>query len=124
MNLNEFLKPTKFIDSDSEATKNTKTDTEKAICLYYVVRDSIRYDPFTFYFNAASFIACNTLKRSSSYCIPKAILLAAVARAIGLPAQLGFSDVKNHLSTQKLLDLMETDVFIRHGYTLLYLDGK
>jgi len=132
MNLTEYLKPTKFIDSDSEAikqfalkaTKEAKTDIEKAICLYYAVRDTIRYDPYTFYLNEDSFIASNTLKEKSSYCIPKAIVLAAAARAVGIPAQLGFSDVKNHLSTQKLLDLMETDVFIWHGYTVLYLNEK
>ncbi|MDF1688009.1 MAG: transglutaminase family protein [Cycloclasticus sp.] len=132
MNLTELLKPTKFLDSDSEsvktfalnATKNAKTDIEKAIRLYYAVRDSIRYDPYKFYLNKENFTASNTLNSGSSYCIPKAILLAAAARAVGIPAQLGFSDVKNHLSTQKLLDLMETDVFIWHGYTVLYLDGK
>ncbi len=51
-------------------------------------------------------------------------MLAASARAVGIPSQLGFSDVRNHLSTQKLLDLMETDIFIWHGNTLLYLEGR
>ncbi|MDF1830418.1 hypothetical protein, partial [Cycloclasticus pugetii] len=44
--------------------------------------------------------------------------------SVGIPAQLGFSDVRNHLSTQKLLDLLETDVFMWHGYSVLYLEGK
>jgi len=130
--MTEFLQPTKFIDSDSatvkafafEAIQGATNDIEKAIRLYYAVRDSIRYDPYKFYLNEENFTASNTLNSGSSYCIPKAILLAAAARAVGIPAQLGFSDVKNHLSTQKLLDLMETDVFIWHGYTVLYLNGK
>lgn len=130
--MTEFLQATKFIDSDSEAIKSfafetiqgATSDIEKAIRLYYAVRDSIRYDPYKFYLNEENFAASNTLSSGSSYCIPKAILLAAAARAAGIPAQLGFSDVKNHLSTKKLLDLMETDIFIWHGYTVLYLNGK
>jgi len=131
-NMQDFLKPTQFIDSDSEAVKSfareatqgANSDIEKAIRLYYAVRDRIRYDPYKFYLDEENFTASNTLNEGSSYCIPKAILLTAAARAVGIPAQLGFSDVRNHLSTQKLLDLMETDVFIWHGYTVLYLNGK
>lgn len=130
--MQDFLKPTQFIDSDSEAVKSfaleatqgANSDIEKAIRLYYAVRDRIRYDPYKFYLDEENFTASNTLNEGSSYCIPKAILLTAAARAVGIPAQLGFSDVRNHLSTQKLLDLMETDVFIWHGYTVLYLNGK
>ena len=51
------------------------------------------------------------------------MLLAAVARAAGIPARLGFADVKNHLSTEKLRQTMQTDVFVWHGYTELWLDG-
>jgi transglutaminase-like putative cysteine protease len=55
--------------------------------------------------------------------VPKAVVLAAVARAAGIPARLGFADVRNHLSTQRLRDTMKTDVFAWHGYTELWLDG-
>lgn len=128
----EFLAPSEFIDSDNpaviayaqKAIMGATNDTEKAIKLYYAVRDDIRYDPYKFFLEKENFTASNTLKDGASYCIPKAVLLTACARAVGIPAQLGFSDVRNHLSTQKLLDLMETDVFIWHGYSVLYLDGQ
>ncbi|MEO1957685.1 MAG: transglutaminase family protein [Methylophilaceae bacterium] len=131
-NLTEFLKPTVFIDSDNakvvefanKAIAGASTDTDKAIKLYYAVRDGIRYDPYKFYLDEENFTASNTLNSGATYCIPKAVLLTACARAVGIPAQLGFSDVRNHLSTQKLLALMETDVFIWHGYSVLYLGGK
>ena len=130
--MTEFLQPTTFIDSDSatvkafafEAIEGATSNIEKAIRLYYAVRDSIRYDPYKFYLNEENFTASKTLSSGSSYCIPKAILLTAAARAIGIPAQLGFADVKNHLSTKKLLDLMETDIFIWHGYSVLYLNEQ
>ncbi|PCH83880.1 MAG: transglutaminase [Piscirickettsiaceae bacterium] len=130
--LTAFLEPTEFIDSDSlaiikfanDAIDGANSDIDKAICLYYAVRDGIRYDPYKFYLDKTNFTASNTLTAGSSYCIPKAVLLTACARAVGIPAQLGFSDVKNHLSTQKLLDLMETDVFIWHGYSVLYINQQ
>ena len=127
-----YLKSTKFINSDSklvqdfahQAISGATSDTGKAIQLYYAVRDGIRYDPYKFFLTEENYTASNTLLEGASFCIPKAVLLAASARAVGIPSQLGFSDVRNHLSTQKLLDLMETDIFIWHGNTLLYLEGR
>ena len=64
------------------------------------------------------------LRRERDFCIPKAVLLAALARARGIPARLGFADVRNHLATPRLLQAMGTDLFIYHGYTELHLEGK
>jgi transglutaminase-like putative cysteine protease len=52
-------------------------------------------------------------------------LLAACARALGIPAALGLSDVVNHLSTPKLKEVMgDTDLFLHHGYAVLHIDGR
>ncbi|MFQ5434377.1 MAG: transglutaminase domain-containing protein, partial [Anaerolineae bacterium] len=59
-----------------------------------------------------------------AWCVPKAILLAACCRAVGIPARLGFADVRNHLSTKRMREHMKTDVFTWHGYTSIYLDGR
>ena len=56
--------------------------------------------------------------------MPKAALLAACARAAGIPARVGYADVKNHLTTPELTAKMGTDLFVFHGYTELLLDGK
>jgi transglutaminase-like putative cysteine protease len=45
-------------------------------------------------------------------------------RAAGIPAALGFADVRNHINTPKLTELMGTDLFIYHGYVQVWLDGK
>jgi transglutaminase-like putative cysteine protease len=50
-------------------------------------------------------------------------LLAAACRAAGIPARLGYADVRNHLSTERMRQTMKTDVFIWHGYTDIWLDG-
>ena len=61
------------------------------------------------------------LASERNWCVPKAILLCAGARAVGIPARIGFADVRNHLSTEKLRARMGTDVFVYHGYASLYV---
>ena len=41
-----------------------------------------------------------------------------------VPSKVGFADVRNHLCTPRLRALMGSDVFIYHGITELFLDGK
>jgi transglutaminase-like putative cysteine protease len=129
------LAPTFFVDSDHPAVRDFARDTmarlsshstgvEKAVALYYRVRDEIRYDPYSVRPEPAAFQASTVLADRAAFCIPKAILLAAAARAVGIPAAIGLADVKNHLTTPKLRALMGSDVFIHHGYTVLHLDGK
>ena len=127
-----YLKPTVFIDSNSPVIieysdnicKTIKSDIDKAIGLYYAVRDEITYNPYDIDFSENGMKASSTLEKKSGFCITKAILLSAAARAQKIPARLGFADVKNHMITKKLRDLMETDIFLYHGYAELFLDGK
>ena len=49
--------------------------------------------------------------------------MCALSRACGIPARLGFADVKNHLATKQLIEFLGTDVFVYHAYTELYLNG-
>jgi transglutaminase-like putative cysteine protease len=128
----QTLQPTAFIDSDHSAIGDFVNETvagitdarRQAVRLYYRVRDEIRYEPYRISFAPDAMRASATLTREDGFCVAKSVLLAAVARAAGIPARLGFADVRNHLATGKLLDALGTDVFIWHGYTDLYLDGK
>ena len=127
-----YLKPTYFIDSDSPATikyakatcHGKSTDIDRAIALYYGVRDDIRYDPYSVEDKRESVRASSVLKRKAGFCVAKAVLLAAVLRSQKIPARLGFADVKNHLVTQRLKALMETDLFVYHGYIEVLLNHK
>ena len=56
--------------------------------------------------------------------MPKSILLTASARHVGIPARLGFADVRNHLTSKKLSEQMGTDLFAWHGYSELLVDGR
>jgi len=128
-----YLQSTRFLDCGSdvvrrfahEAAGAETTDIGRAVRLYYAVRDGIRYDPFSMRLRPEIYVASNVLAAKSAYCIPKAILLAAAARALGIPCAIGLSDVVNHLTTEKLKALMGgTTYFMHHGYAVIHLEGR
>jgi transglutaminase-like putative cysteine protease len=94
------------------------------VSLYYAVRDGIRYNPFLDFSKVETFQGSQCLVAGEGFCIGKAALLAAAARAEGIPARVGFADVKNHLTTPALRERMGSDLFVYHGYTELFLEGK
>jgi transglutaminase-like putative cysteine protease len=106
-----------------ENSGDSSDPREQAIRLYYAVRDAIRYDPYTLDLSVEGLRASTTLRTGRGWCVAKAILLAACCRAVGVPARLGFADIKNHLTTRRMRELMKTDVFFWHGYTSIYLGG-
>lgn len=128
----KWLEPTWFINSDSEiVAKFAKTavgDATDAIMvtrrLFYAVRDGLRYDPYTIQYKPEAFRASAIAVSGRNWCTPKSILLAAAARNAGIPARLGFADVRNHLTTAKLSALMGTDLFVWHGFAELWLNGR
>jgi transglutaminase-like putative cysteine protease len=88
------------------------------------VRDQVRYNPYDLDISINGLSARRSLELGHGWCVSKAVLLAACCRSIGIPARLGYADVRNHLSTQKMREHMQTDVFYWHGYTSIYLDGR
>jgi transglutaminase-like putative cysteine protease len=103
---------------------NGDSDRERAVSLYYAVRDGIPYNPFLDFSDARVFQASAVLEANQGFCVGKAALLAACARAAGIAARVGFADVKNHLTSPRLAETMGSDLFVYHGYTELHLDGK
>jgi transglutaminase-like putative cysteine protease len=131
--MEKYLQPSYTIDSDEpsikkktlELTRGKQADTEKAIATFYFVRDSIKYNPYGGIAPLEEYKASATLKRGNGYCVQKAVLLAAIARAAGIPTRLGFVNVRNHLLPQDILDGLKGDNVMKyHGYALLYLNGK
>jgi transglutaminase-like putative cysteine protease len=126
------LAPGDFIDSDADTVRafafqhvaNVASPVEQARRLYYGIRDTIRYDPYRDYADRATYRASACLAAGSGYCVGKAALYAAACRVIGIPARVGFADVRNHLATPRLLALMGTDTFIWHGYASIQLGGR
>ena len=129
--MTEFLRPGRFVDSDHPAVlafsrehARGEGEREKAVSLYYAVRDEIRYNPFQNFTLDDTYRASACLEQGSGWCVPKAALLAACARAAGIPARVGYADVKNHITTAELTAKMGTDLFVFHGYTELLLEGS
>ena len=96
---------------------------ERAVALYLAVRDGFRYDPYRIDLSPLGMRASTVLASGYGWCVPKAVLLAGACRAAGIPARLGFADVRNHLSTERMRETMKTDLFIWHGYTDIWIDG-
>ena len=130
--LQQYLAPAQYVDSGAanvaafarEAAGDTADLLTRAIRLYYAVRDDIVYTPYCDFTDVETFRASACLDRRAGFCVGKASLLTAAARAAGIPARIGFADVRNHLCTPRLRALMGTDTFVYHGYTDLYLDGR
>lgn len=129
----EYLEATPFVDSDAAGIREfaaraigDETDPVKqAIRLYYAVRDGIVYTPYLDFKAPETYRASGVLAKGAGFCVGKASVLAACARAVGIPARLGYADVRNHLCTPRLRERMGgTDVFYFHGYVELRLDGR
>ncbi|MHA2339797.1 MAG: transglutaminase-like domain-containing protein, partial [Candidatus Hodarchaeales archaeon] len=101
-------------------------DIAKAIKLFYFVRDEIKYSVKNAResYNKENWKSSATLKRGFAFCIPKAILLASLARAVGLPSRLHFVDIVNHMTSERLKKDMGSNLFIFHGFVELFLDGR
>jgi len=127
-----FLRPGRFIDSDhpdvvafaARAAGGAKDARAKAAALYRAVRDEILYDPYVPYAEQDTYRASAVLARGRGYCVGKAALLAAAARAQGIAARLALADVRNHLASPRLLELTGSDLFVYHGITELWLGER
>ena len=124
------LAATALVDSDDPAVAEFARrhaqgadDRARAVALYYAVRDDFRYDPYRIDLSPRGMRASTVLATGYGWCVTKAALLAAACRALGIPARLGYADVRNHLSTERMRQTMKTDIFVWHGYTDIWLDG-
>ncbi len=135
--LDRYLQPTDFLDADAAEVQEfadraldaagldrDSARTDKAVALFHAVRDGFRYDPYDIASDPADYRASAVVGTDSAWCVTKSVVLAASARAVGIPARLGFADVKNHLTSAKLSASMGTDLFAWHGFAELLLpDG-
>ncbi len=131
-NLEKYLQPTEFLDCDNQSVRDfaeqntidTTTDTEKAVKLYYAVRDGFQYNPYLLDLRREGLTASNLLTRNRGYCVEKAVLLAASARAVGVPSRLSFYIVRNHIATEKLEQALKKNYLVFHGAAEVYLEGN
>ena len=125
-----YLAPADYIDSGHPLITARATDLRAgaqsaraaARAVYCFVRD-LRYEGGDFE-DLEIYRASSVLAAGHGYCVGKAALCAALARAAGIPARAGFADVANHLASPRLLAAMGTGIFAWHGYAQLFLGGR
>ena len=130
-----FIEPNYFVDSDHpevvaftrEHSDPEASPVDNAVRLYNAVRDGFRYNPYRVVLTREAFKASNILTRgpeAKGHCIDKANLLVAACRSLGIPTRLHFANVRNHIATEKLEQILGTDLLVFHGYAGLYLEEQ
>lgn len=134
----QYLEADDFIDSThpaivryareegGEGGEDDESARQVAVRFYAAIRDGFRYNPWNLSFDPSAYRASAFLARGvakGGHCIDKAILLAACARARGIPARLRFANVRNHIGTEEIERRLGTDLLVFHGYTELYFGG-
>jgi len=131
-NMDLYLQATQTIDADHEKiieaaqrlTAGCSNDQEKAVKLFYFVRDKIKYNIYMISVFIEDFRASRVLKWGKGYCVQKAVLLAALGRASGIPSRLMFAKIRNHQVPSHILQMFGTNLFPRHGYNQFFLEGR
>jgi transglutaminase-like putative cysteine protease len=130
--MDEYLASTEYIDAEHpsimkrahELTAHIGGNEGQAAALFRYVRDDFPYRIIYEIPNREYFKASVTLKRGDGFCMPKSVLLAALARAAGIPARLHFADIRNHILPPTTLERLKTDVMAYHTYVELHVGGK
>ena len=114
----------KIIETATKVTRGCVSDEEKAVALFYFVRDSIKYNIYMISVFIEDFRASRILEWGKAYCVQKAVLLTALGRAAGIPSRLVFAKIKNHTIPDHVAKMLNTTIFPRHGYNQFFLNGK
>lgn len=132
MDKSDFLGPTFFIDCDEgiiqeksrALTANIDGAHEKIQRIFYFVRDKIRYNVYSPRSTDSDFKASHVLTKGEGYCVQKAVLLVALARAASIPARLRFAEIRIHHIARSLAEKRGSNVFPCHGLSDLYVNGR
>ncbi len=132
MDTEKFLEPTPYIDCDAQPLKDKSlalvrgipSPRDKAIKIFYAVRDGIKYTIYGKRSLPEHFRASFILSAGEGYCVQKAILLVALARAASIPARLRLAAIRSHLVPKEMLEKRGTNLFSYHGYADLYIEGS
>lgn len=130
--MDEYLASTEYLDAAhptvvmkaQELTSRIGGKREQAVALFRYVRDGFPYKIIYEIPDRAYFRASVTLARGDGFCMPKSVLLAALARAAGIPSRLHFADIRNRILPPTTLQRLRTDVMAYHTYVELLLDRK
>src|SRR2546421_10826512 len=127
-----FTQATEFLDHTSPRVQefirrvsagDAPTDVDWAVALYYAVRDDILYEVYGTDLSRLGLRASTIATQGSGFCVHKSILYAAAVRAVGIPSRIIVAEVRNHLASDRLKDLVGGDVFV-HCLTSVHIAGR
>lgn len=130
--MQEYLTSTDILDSDhphiqafaKQVTRGAKLDIQKAVRIYYAVRDGWKYNPYNISFNPNYMRTSAVLERDEGHCLDKANLMIALLRAVSIPARLCLAKVRNHIAAEQLTQVFGTDELTPHGYVEVWLNER
>ncbi|MFF3764538.1 transglutaminase family protein [Streptomyces sp. NPDC001922] len=124
------LSSTAFLDHDSPEIRRFVEDVlpdggqdprDRAVKLYYAVRDRIRYEIYGADLSREGLTASQVLKAGKGMCLHKSVLYVSALRAVDIPARIVLTDVRNHLSSEAVREFIGGEVFHYHALTSLHL---
>jgi transglutaminase-like putative cysteine protease len=126
-----LIQATEFLDHEASEIREfvdktvarDATAREKAVALYYAVRDNVMYEVYGIDLSRDGMRASAIARTGRGFCLHKSVLYAAAVRSVGVPSRIVFADVRNHLASDRLKSLVGGEVFF-HAFTSVYLDGR
>lgn len=129
--MKEYLCETRFLnfqdvsfDAFTAGIDSNQPEKEKALALYFLVRDAFLYDPYHLDLTHEGMKASKVLSKKRSWCVEKSSVLAACLRKFGIPSRLGYAIVTNHIGVEKLTNYLLRDEIVFHGFVDVFLNGK
>lgn len=126
------LSATDVIDSDAAGVRETaarlcagrQTEEERAQALFEFVRDAIAYNFAPDLASRADWKASLSLERGDGFCQQKSVLLAALARAAGIPSRVCLQHIRDFMLTERYTALLGGNELPYHGLTSICLNGR
>jgi transglutaminase-like putative cysteine protease len=107
-----------------ELSQGSSDPRDTATRIFRFVRDHITYNFAPAVRTRADFRASHTLALGNGFCMQKAALYAALCRAAGIPARIGFQDIIDYKITGKFYEMMGGNELSFHGMNAVYLEGR
>ena len=95
----------------------------RAAALFRFVRDEVRYE-FMAKMTPEEYLASTVLRDGRGFCVQKAVLLCALARAARIPCALVLSDLVDHSLSPRIARALGTNVMFHHGLNALHVEGR
>jgi len=125
------LAPTDVIESDhpavtaaAERIAGDAEGAEAAQRLFAYVRDEVKYEMCPNAERREDWRASAVLEQGHGFCQQKAVLLASLLRARGIPSAIVLQDLLDHKIPPHYVALMETQRLEVHGLTAAHIDGR